>query len=750
VHPYLAFATVGDEAAPRYRKALEAGLLKVMAKMGISCVTSYRGGEVLEALGLGAEVMEMCFPSVPSRIGGVNLDDIERLARARPEAVPDHGRVRFRKAGEHHAYNPLAVRAAQKAAQTGDPEAYREWRRLSSMGEPQSLRELMRIKECTQPVPLDQVEPATDIVKRFVSTAMSLGALSPEAHEALAIAMNQVGARSNSGEGGEDPDTYDDTEGVRRDNRVKQVASARFGVTPRYLKRADELEIKIAQGSKPGEGGQLPGLKVTSLIARLRHAQPGMQLISPPPHHDIYSIEDLAQLIHDLKTVNPRARIGVKLVSEAGVGTIAAGVAKARADYILISGHDGGTGASPLSSIKNAGVPWELGLAEAQQVLVSNRLRERVSLRTDGGLRSGRDIVIAAMLGAEEFGFGTGVLVALGCDMARQCHLNTCPTGIATQNEELRAKFDGRPEYVVNYLFLIAEEVREHLGRLGARTLDEIVGRVELIEKDAEAKLDLSYVLTPTDAALPRRRGWSRNGDAPLPAPPSGEIDNSRRTVGASLVPGDRRHYRGSAGQSFGAFLDRDVEVSLEGQAQDYVGKGMGGGVIAIRPFAADADDDPVLAGNTIAYGATGGRLFIAGRVGERFCVRNSGAVAVVEGAGDHFCEYMTGGVAVALGAVGWNAGAGMTGGVAYAVDWRQLNSDSVVAREVPPEDADELRALVEEHHRRTGSRKAGTLLANWDQALGRFRQIVPVTAVTAEVAAAPERVSEEAPKTAA
>ena len=752
VHPYLAIATAGDEA-PRYRKALEAGLLKVMAKMGISCVSSYQGGEVLEALGLGAEVMATCFPAVPSRIGGLDLDDIERMARTRPEATPDHGRVRFRKAGEHHAYNPFAVRAAHQAAQTGDQEAYREWRRLSSMGsaEPQALRELMTFRECREQVRLDQVEPAAKIVRRFVSTAMSLGALSPEAHEALAIAMNQVGARSNSGEGGEDPDTYDDADGVRRDNRIKQVASARFGVTPKYLKRADELEIKIAQGSKPGEGGQLPGLKVTNLIARLRHAQPGMQLISPPPHHDIYSIEDLAQLIHDLKTVNPRARIGVKLVSEAGVGTIAAGVAKARADYILISGHDGGTGASPLSSIKNAGAPWELGLAEAQQVLVSNRLRDRVSLRTDGGLRSGRDIVVAALLGAEEFGFGTGVLVALGCDMARQCHLNTCPTGIATQREDLRAKFEGRPEHVVNYLFLIAEEVREHLARLGARALDEIVGHVELLES-ASATLDLSYVLAATDSDLPRRRGWERNGEVPPPAPPSGDIDNSMRTAGASLAPGERREYCGSAGQSFGAFLDEGVELKLEGQAQDYVGKGMGGGVIAIRPFAASADTEPVLAGNTIAYGATGGRLFIAGRVGERFCVRNSGAVAVVEGAGDHFCEYMTGGVAVALGPVGWNAGAGMTGGVAYLVECRQLNAD-VVAREVPPEDAAELKALVEEHHRRTGSRRAAELLAGWGDALWRFRQIVPVAAAAPLETSRedPEKaIPEKAPRTAA
>ena len=730
VHPYLALATAAQfpGGETRYRKALEAGLLKVMAKMGISCVMSYRGGEVIEALGLGAEVMELCFPAVPSRIGGADLADLERMARTRPEAMPDHGRVRFRKLGEHHAYNPLAVRAAQKAAQTGDQDAYREWRRLSSMGRPQSLRELIQIKESDTPVPVDEVEPASEVVKRFVSTAMSLGALSPEAHEALAIAMNQIGARSNSGEGGEDPDMYNDDTGTRRDNRVKQVASARFGVTPRYLKRADELEIKIAQGSKPGEGGQLPGMKVTNLIARLRHAQPGQQLISPPPHHDIYSIEDLAQLIHDLKTVNPRARIGVKLVSEAGVGTIAAGVAKAKADYILISGHDGGTGASPLSSIKNAGAPWELGLAETQQVLVANRLRERVSLRTDGGLRNGRDIVVAALLGAEEFGFGTGVLVALGCDMARQCHLNTCPTGIATQRENLRAKFAGRPEHVVNYLFLIAEDVREHLARLGARSLQEVVGRAELLEQDPEATLDLSYVLAQTDRELPRRRIMARNGDLPPPPPPSGPIDNSMRTVGAALQSGESRQYTGSAGQSFGAFLDEGIELSLEGQAQDYVGKGMAGGVIAIRPFAGDAATDPVLAGNTIAYGATGGHLFVAGRVGERFCVRNSGVTAVVEGAGDHFCEYMTGGVAVALGPVGWNAGAGMTGGVAYVTSWNQLNADSVVARAVPSEDALELRTLIEEHQHRTGSVLAAKMLTDWNRALAGFRQLIPIS----------------------
>jgi len=757
VHPYLALATAAaaaPEGETHYRKALEAGLLKVMAKMGISCVDSYRGAQVLEALGLGAEVMELCFPAVPSHIGGADLTDIERMALPRlvdAASLTDHGRVRFRKAGEHHAYNPLAVRAAQKAARENDHAAYLEWRRLSSMSEPQSLRELLHIKPAQQPLPLDEIEPSTEIVKRFVSTAMSLGALSPEAHEALAIAMNQIGARSNSGEGGEDPATYDD-DGGRRDNRVKQVASARFGVTPRYLKRADELEIKIAQGSKPGEGGQLPGLKVTSLIARLRHAQPGMQLISPPPHHDIYSIEDLAQLIHDLKTVNPGARIGVKLVSEAGVGTIAAGVAKARADYILVSGHDGGTGASPLSSIKNAGVPWELGLAETQQVLVANRLRERVSLRTDGGLRSGRDIVIAALLGAEEFGFGTGVLVALGCDMARQCHLNTCPTGIATQRDDLRAKFAGRPEHVINHLFHIADETREHLAALGIATLDDAVGRVDLLEPAGESALDLSFILRESDASLPRRRTWTRNGDAPAPPPPTGVIDNSQRTVGAAFAAGESRAYRGSAGQSYGAFIDEGMELTLEGEAQDYVGKGMGGGVIVIRPFADDAAPDPVLAGNTICYGATGGQLFVAGRVGERFCVRNSGATAVVEGAGDHFCEYMTGGVAVALGAVGWNAGAGMTGGVAYLTEWRQLNADSVIARDVPEENEGELRALVEEHHRRTGSARAAAMLKDWEVALAGFRQVVPVARMQAQ--AAPELVAdpstENAPRTAA
>jgi glutamate synthase (ferredoxin) len=745
VHPWLALAAAreqgGEAGERRYRHALEEGLLKVMAKMGISCVESYCGAGVLEALGLEPEVMRLCLPALTCRVGGAGFADLERRLRewhrlgweperepAGKEALPDHGRVRFRKTGEFHANNPLAVRAAQRAAETGAADDYRRWRELSRLERPTELRDLLEIVPAEQPVPLEDVEPATEIRRRFISTAMSLGALSAEAHEALAVAMNQIGARSNSGEGGEDPALYG-MDGHRHDNRIKQVASARFGVTPEYLRRADELEIKIAQGSKPGEGGQLPGIKVTSLIARLRHAQAGQPLISPPPHHDIYSIEDLAQLIYDLKAANPRAQVGVKLVAEAGVGTIAAGVVKAGAEYVLISGHAGGTGASPLSSIKNAGVPWELGLAETQQVLVVQGLRERVSLRTDGGLRSGRDVVVAAMLGAEEFGFGTAVLLALGCDMARQCHLNTCPTGIATQREDLRGKFSGLPEHVVNLLTLIAEEVRHELARAGARHLDEVVGQVELLRPTGS--LDLSFLLGASGE--PRRRLWATNGPPPPASPPSGPIDNCHRAVGAELRPGQRRHYWGSAGQSFGAWLQEGVELVLEGEANDYVGKGMGGGMIVIRPHpddgAARGPQPPVLAGNTCLYGATGGRLFIAGRVGERCCVRNSGAHAVVEGAGDHFCEYMTGGVVVALGPIGANVGAGMTGGVAYVREHGQVHPESVVAREVPEEDVGQLRELIEEHLRLTGSRLAATLLADWGRALSGFRQVVPLAA---------------------
>ena len=769
VYPYLGFATARrvvsevkhgeepgdpDEAERAYRKALEAGLLKVMAKMGVSCVQSYCGAQVFEALGLGAEVMARCFSGVPSRVGGAGFADLEAAIRANhgaawetDEAPADLGLIRFRKAGEWHDHNPIAVKQMQKAARSGDQADWGRYKELASAGQAASLRHLLGFKPAAAAVPVEEVEPAAAILPRFVATAMSLGALSPEAHLALGLAMNSIGARSNSGEGGEDADLYG-ADGPRGDNRIKQVASARFGVTPRYLLMADELEIKIAQGSKPGEGGQLPGVKVTSLIARLRHAQPGMQLISPPPHHDIYSIEDLAQLIHDLKALNPRARIGVKLVAESGVGTIAAGVAKAKADYVLISGHSGGTGASPLSSIKGAGVPWEIGLVETQQVLAANRLRERLAIRTDGGLRSGEDVVKAALLGAEEFGFGTMVLVALGCDMARQCHLNTCPTGIATQREDLRAKFEGRPEHVVTYLTLVAEDVRAILASLGLRSLDEAIGRSDLLEQLPGSRLDLSWLLTPVEE--PRRRLWERNGDLPAEDPPSGPIDNSRRTVGAELSrrfvesgERSRRSYRGSAGQSFAAWLSAGVELELEGEANDYVGKGMAGGVASIRPFESDGcGSTPVLAGNTCLYGATGGKLFIAGRAGERFCVRNSGAQAVVEGAGDHFCEYMTGGVAVALGPVGSNLGAGMTGGVAYVREWAGHNLDAVVLRPVPAEDEGELRSLVEEHLARTGSRTAAGLLADWAKAVEGFRQVVPLARLQAEQAPALDRPS--------
>ena len=749
VHPYLGLATARgavDDRDPQdsenaYRKALESGLLKVMAKMGISCVASYTGAQVFEALGLGAEVMALCLPGVPSRVGGANLADLEAVVREHHaaaftagEALPDRGVVRFRKTGEWHAHNPLAVRQLQRVAAAPEAAAWAEYKRLADMGGPAALRNLLRFRDGEKPVSVAEVEPASAILPRFIATAMSLGALSPEASQALAEALNSAGGRSNSGEGGEDPDLYG-RPGPRLDNRIKQVASARFGVTPRYLLQAEELEIKIAQGSKPGEGGQLPAIKVTSLIARLRHAQPGMQLISPPPHHDIYSIEDLAQLIHDLKAINPRARIGVKLVSEAGVGTIAAGVAKAKADYVLVSGHDGGTGASPLSSIKGAGSPWELGLAETQQVLVANRLRERLTVRTDGGLRTGADVVTAALLGAEEFGFGTMLLVALGCDMARQCHLNTCPTGIATQRDDLRAKFTGRPEHVINYLTLVAEEAREILAGLGARSFDEVIGHVELLEEVPGSRLDLAFLLEPpADRSAPRRRTWDRNGEAPAADPESGPINNSHRAAGAGLsrcaVETGRPQYRawrGSAGQSFGAWNAAGVELALEGEANDYVGKGMAGGVLSIRPFTGDAAVEPVLAGNTCLYGATGGRLFIAGRAGERFGVRNSGAVAVVEGAGDHFAEYMTGGAIVSLGRVGSNVGAGMTGGVAYIRDWAGLNPESVVARQVPAEDAEELHGLLSEHAARTASVLASNLLADWPASLRTFRQVVPI-----------------------
>src|SRR6266566_664698 len=801
VHPWLALASVRARLTPQartgFRAAAEKGLLKILSKMGISTLSSYRGAQIFEALGLGAEVIDRCFTGTVSTIGGIGFAEIAEDVLARhlaaygdegaERALPDHGRVRFRKDGEDHGWSPPLVRAMQTAVEKNTPEAYDGFKARVAARLPASPRDLLAIRAGT-PIPLDEVEPAETIRRRFISTAMSLGALSPEAHRTLAIGMNRMGARSNSGEGGEDPDTYAPLEnGDRADNRIKQVASGRFGVTTYYLMRADELEIKIAQGSKPGEGGQLPAHKVTALIARLRHPVPGVPLISPPPHHDIYSIEDLAQLIHDLKQVNPHARVGVKLVAEAGVGRVAAGVAKAYADYVLVSGHNGGTGASPLSSIKHAGSPWELGLAETQAILIENGLRHRIEVRTDGGLRTGRDVVIAALLGAESYGFGTAALVAIGCDMARQCHLNSCPTGIATQKPELRAKFRGTPEQVVAYFSWIAEDVRRLLAALGCRSLDDAIGRVDLLERVDHPEvpraqmLDLSLLLTDPLAGReePRRRTVQRNDrpgveslddeilstleprlDSGRPFAGVYDIGNHHLTVGAriagriaerhgnvGLPPGSvRLRFRGSAGQSFGAFALPGMQLELEGEANDYVGKGLTGGEIVIRPFreaaAAGSTDQHVLLGNTALYGATAGRLFAAGRAGDRFAVRNSGVIAVIEGAGAHCCEYMTAGVVVVLGPVGRNFAAGMSNGVAYVLDETETftarcNTDMVAVRLLEPFDEDRLLDLLREHVAKTGSAKARAVLEAWDRCGPLFRKVVPNAAPTPAVAPA-------------
>ncbi len=763
VHPWLALQCFRDaeSSAAQYRGAAEKGLLKILSKMGISTLQSYVGAQIFEAIGLGPEVMDRCFTGTASVIGGIGFEEIAEDVLARHQAsgaLPDHGRVRYRRDGEDHGWSPSLVRALQHADYAGFAQG-------ATGRAPAGPRDLLDF-EAQTPVPLEEVEPAEEIRRRFISSAMSLGALSPEAHATLAIAMNRMHARSNSGEGGEDPATYvTRADGDRADNRIKQVASGRFGVTTSYLVRADELEIKIAQGSKPGEGGQLPGHKVTDLIARLRHAVVGVPLISPPPHHDIYSIEDLAQLIHDLKQVNPAARVGVKLVAEAGVGTVAAGVAKAYADYVLISGHNGGTGASPLSSIKHAGSPWELGLAETQAILMRNGLRERIEVRTDGGLRTGRDVVIAALLGAEAFGFGTATVVALGCAMARQCHLNSCPTGIATQRPDLRAKFKGTAEQVIAYFTFIAEDVRRIMASLGARRFDDLIGRVELLrrierpETPRAQSLDLSFMLA-THGSGPRRRTVERNvrpgivsldaeileRKATAPPPRVFTIGNHHLTVGARIAgqlareygsagPGEplRLRFRGSAGQSFGAFTLPRMHLQLEGEANDHVGKGLCGGEIVIRPFrtAAYTGRAHVLLGNTALYGATSGRLFAAGSAGDRFAVRNSGAVAVIEGAGDHCCEYMTGGVVVVLGPVGRNFAAGMSNGIAYVLDeHKQLetrcNLEMVGVSELNSMDERVLRKLIQQHFHKSGSARARVILGAWDAYRALFRKVAP------------------------
>ena len=763
-----------DEAQRRFFRAIEDGVLKVMSKMGISDVASYCGAQVFEVIGLADEVVDRCFPGTPSSIGGLGFRELEedalgRLGRAWEDRaqLENPGYVKYRKGGERHATSSEVVDALHEVVVPGEgvpetgAERYTRFAALVDEREPLEIRDLLELCPAGAPVPLDEVEPAESIVRRFSSGAMSHGSLSAEAHETVATAFNRLQARANSGEGGEDPARF----ATERNCKIKQIASGRFGVTPEYAVHAEELQIKIAQGSKPGEGGQLPGHKVTAEIARLRHTQPGVALISPPPHHDIYSIEDLAQLVFDLRQVNPRAAVSVKLASEAGVGLVAAGCVKAGADLVHIAGADGGTGASPLSSIKSAGAPWELGLAETQQALVANGLRGRVRLRADGGMKTGRDVVVAALLGADEVSFGTAVLLAAGCLMVRSCHLDTCPVGIATQRPELRAKFAATPEQIQTYLLHVAEDVRRLLSEMGFRTLEEAVGRVDCLRRrqrgDARADLlDLDALLADPGEGPRRDVGEAHpvaeggelgerlasDAAAALAGPSLVELSypicTDDRAVGAALgglialafgseAPPGRvtARFDGSAGQSFGAFLTSGVRLDLVGEANDYVGKGMGGGRIVIRPPAGDAGD-PVLLGNTVLYGATGGELFCAGRAGERFCVRNSGSVAVVEGVGEQACEYMTNGTVVILGGFGRNLGAGMSGGRVYVHDPEdvlplRLNDDLVTAQPVLAPD-EELRELIERHVRYTGSALGQELLDRWEQALHEFRHVVP------------------------
>ena len=803
INPYLAFealwkaredglvdADTGLVAA--YRKGVAKGMLKVMAKMGISTLQSYKGAQIFEALGLDDEVIDRCFAGTVSRLKGVGFDVLEQEALRRHAlgyprreedrlpSLPNPGEFHWRSAGERHAWDPQAIFSLQVAARRNSPDAYRDFAEHVNKAarETCTLRGLLDFEPgvAGPAIPLDEVEPASEIVKRFCTGAMSFGSISAEAHETLAIAMNRIGGKSNTGEGGEDPARFEPLpSGDSRRSAIKQVASGRFGVTIWYLANADELQIKMAQGAKPGEGGELPGRKVDETIARIRYSTPGVGLISPPPHHDIYSIEDLAQLIHDLKNANPDARISVKLVSEVGVGTIAAGVVKAHADHVLISGDSGGTGASPLTSIKHAGLPWELGLAETHQTLVMNDLRSRTVLQTDGGLKTGRDVVIAALLGAEEFGFSTAPLIALGCIMMRKCHLNTCPVGIATQDPVLRKKFAGQPDHVVNYLFMVAEEAREIMASLGFRRIVDMVGRVDVLKtRDAidhwkMRNLDLSPLLAPAKkphnhagvyCTMKQDHGLNLALDNRLiemarPAIDRGEkvrielpIVNTNRTVGTMLshalvkkwgergLPADSIHVklRGSAGQSFGAFLAKGVTLELEGDSNDYVGKGLSGGRLIIYPpresrFAAE---DNVLIGNVALYGATSGRAFFRGRSAERFCVRNSGARAVVEGVGDHGCEYMTGGRAVVLGPTGRNFAAGMSGGIAYVWnphgDFESRCNLGTVGLEAVEEDEDiaELRELIELHHEYTGSTVAARILDAWPAVLAEFVKVMP------------------------
>jgi glutamate synthase (NADPH/NADH) large chain len=794
VNAYLAQEAIADRHArglfgktalgpcvKHYLDTVNAGLLKIMSKMGISVVSSYRGAYNFEAVGLSRSMVAEIFPGMSSRISGIGLSGVAKKvarlhARAFDEdavALPIGGFYKARAGGETHAHEATLIHLLQSAVAGDSYSAFKKYSDRVWALPAVSLRHLMNMRAGGPAVALEDVESITEIRKRFVTPGMSLGALSPEAHEALNIAMNRIGAKSDSGEGGANPaDFHAKPNGDNPNSAIKQVASGRFGVTAEYLNQCRELEIKIAQGAKPGEGGQLPGFKVTEMIAKLRHATPGVMLISPPPHHDIYSIEDLAQLIYDLKQINPEVRVCVKLVAATGIGTIAAGVAKAKADVILISGHSGGTGASPQSSIKYAGVPWEMGLTEANQILTLNNLRHRVTLRTDGGIRTGRDVVMAAMMGAEEFGVGTASLVAMGCIMVRQCHSNTCPVGVCTQDENLRAKFGGSPEKVVNLFSFIAEEVREILASLGFRKLEEVIGRTDLltqVSRGAEEldDLDLNPLLVQADPGN-HPRSSTRDGRNEVPDTLDAQIEkdaqafltggekmqltynvrNTMRTIGArissrivrkwgmtGLPPGHLTlRLRGSCGQSLGAFAVQGLRIEVFGDANDYVGKGLSGATISLRPTTASkfAARDNTIIGNTVLYGATAGKLFAAGQAGERFAVRNSGATSVIEGCGSNGCEYMTGGVVAILGRIGDNFAAGMTGGMAFVYDAdglfeEHLNADTVVWQRVATAHWERiLRTLIEEHRRETASVFATELLAHWDEELANFHQVCP------------------------
>ena len=773
-----------EAAVGRFRAAVNAGLLKIMSKMGISVISSYRGGLNFEAVGLSRALVNEFFPGMPSRISGIGLAGIQKKVeaihaqafRGADNVLPIGGFYKARKSGEAHAWEAQTMHMMQMACNTGSFELWKKYSAAMQGRAPIHLRDLLDFKPDAAPVPLEEVESITSIRKRFVTPGMSLGALSPEAHKTLNIAMNRIGAKSDSGEGGEDPAHFTpEPNGDNPSAKIKQVASGRFGVTAEYLNQCEELEIKVAQGAKPGEGGQLPGIKVTELIARLRHSTPGVTLISPPPHHDIYSIEDLAQLIYDLKQINPEAKVCVKLVSQSGVGTIAAGVAKAKADVILVSGHNGGTGASPQTSIKYAGLPWEMGITEAHQVLAINNLRDRVTLRTDGGLRTGRDIVIAAMMGAEEYGIGTAALIAMGCIMVRQCQSNTCPVGVCVQDPRLREKFTGSPEKVVNLITFYAQEVREVLASIGARSLNDVIGRADLLTQVSRGAahlddLDLNPLLITVDEghAITYDRSRSRQAveserdvDAKIirdaqPFFQDGEkmqlsyaVQNTDRTIGARASSHLVKRFgmrntlqhdhltiklEGSAGQSLGAFLAPGLKIEVSGDANDYVGKGLSGGVVVVKPPMNSplVAKDNTIVGNTVLYGATGGALFAAGRAGERFCVRNSGAHVVVEGCGSNGCEYMTGGVAVILGSIGDNFGAGMTGGMAFIYDPEaafggKVNPESLVWQGIETDHwAGVLRELLDAHVKETGSKHGADLLRNWETSLPAFVQVCP------------------------